>query len=267
MSAAHSGRARSPFVRDPAGPPFIWAHRGASALAPENSLEAFAAAAEVGADGIELDVRLTADAIPVVIHEPAVYVLDNGLALEDPDAPAGSARRRAVSTCTFAELSSVPVRHRGGRVARLVRLEEVLAAVPAGMWLNVEVKAGSAYDARVSQIVDTCVRRRPTNTLVSSFDHVVLAELHEANPDLPLAALCDARLLDAPAMLATIPTTLLNIARTLITHDDVVALCDAGIAVSVYGRELLEDLPAVLSWPVVGVFLDDPRVATSSTRA
>src|SRR5690606_2786837 len=45
------------------------AHRGASAYAPENSLEAFVKAAEMGSDLVEIDVRLTADGVPVVTHD------------------------------------------------------------------------------------------------------------------------------------------------------------------------------------------------------
>jgi glycerophosphoryl diester phosphodiesterase len=47
----------------------IWAHRGASAVERENSLAAFAAAVRMGADGIELDVRRTADGAPAVHHD------------------------------------------------------------------------------------------------------------------------------------------------------------------------------------------------------
>jgi len=52
--------------------PLIIGHRGASALAPENTLAAFARAFEDGADGIELDVRLARDGVPVVIHNPSL---------------------------------------------------------------------------------------------------------------------------------------------------------------------------------------------------
>ena len=47
----------------------VWAHRGASAYAPENTLEAFLLAAEQGADGVELDVQLTKDGEMVVVHD------------------------------------------------------------------------------------------------------------------------------------------------------------------------------------------------------
>jgi glycerophosphoryl diester phosphodiesterase len=49
--------------------PLIIGHRGASALAPENTLAAFERAMRDGADGIEFDVRLARDAVPVVIHD------------------------------------------------------------------------------------------------------------------------------------------------------------------------------------------------------
>jgi glycerophosphoryl diester phosphodiesterase len=52
--------------------PLIIAHRGASALAPENTLAAFALALESGADGVELDVRLSGDGVPFVIHDSAL---------------------------------------------------------------------------------------------------------------------------------------------------------------------------------------------------
>jgi len=48
----------------------VVAHRGASGLRPENTLAAFALARELGADGIELDVRLSRDGVPVVHHDP-----------------------------------------------------------------------------------------------------------------------------------------------------------------------------------------------------
>ena len=47
----------------------VWAHRGASGYAPENTLDAFRKAVEMGADGIELDVQMTKDGELVVIHE------------------------------------------------------------------------------------------------------------------------------------------------------------------------------------------------------
>lgn len=54
------------------GKPLIIGHRGASAIAPENTLGAFVSAIAAGADGIEFDVRLAADGVPVVIHDDSL---------------------------------------------------------------------------------------------------------------------------------------------------------------------------------------------------
>lgn len=53
--------------------PLIIAHRGASAIAPENTLAAFQKAIEAGAEGIECDVRLAKDGVPVVFHDSLLY--------------------------------------------------------------------------------------------------------------------------------------------------------------------------------------------------
>lgn len=53
--------------------PLIIGHRGASAVAPENTITAFMSAILAGADGIEFDVRLSGDGVPVVIHDDTLY--------------------------------------------------------------------------------------------------------------------------------------------------------------------------------------------------
>jgi glycerophosphoryl diester phosphodiesterase len=58
--------------------PQIWAHRGASMHAPENTLSAFHLALEMGADGIELDITPSADGAPMVIHDPDIDRTTNG---------------------------------------------------------------------------------------------------------------------------------------------------------------------------------------------
>ena len=59
-----------PFFSSPR--PLVFAHRGGSALAPENTMAAFANGLALGADGVELDVHLSSDGVPVVIHDATV---------------------------------------------------------------------------------------------------------------------------------------------------------------------------------------------------
>lgn len=56
----------------------IWAHRGASGTMPENTLESFKKAAELGADGVELDIQFTKDKQIVVCHDETVDRTSNG---------------------------------------------------------------------------------------------------------------------------------------------------------------------------------------------
>jgi glycerophosphoryl diester phosphodiesterase len=77
----------------PNRPPLIIGHRGASAIAPENTLSAFARAVRDGADGIELDVRLSRDGVAVVIHDATL--------------PRERLRKPVVSRMTLAGLSQL----------------------------------------------------------------------------------------------------------------------------------------------------------------
>src|SRR5512140_263558 len=109
--------------------PVVFAHRGASAHAPENTLASFDLAFAQGADAIELDAQLTADGEIVVFHDAT---LDR--------ATDGTGR---LSQKTLAELraldagSSFSPKHRGEKIPLL---EEVFDAVGKKLFINVELK-------------------------------------------------------------------------------------------------------------------------------
>ncbi len=63
--------------------PKIFGHRGASSIEPENTMKAFQQAFEDGADGIEFDVRLTADKQMVIIHDSLINRTSNGIGLNE----------------------------------------------------------------------------------------------------------------------------------------------------------------------------------------
>jgi glycerophosphoryl diester phosphodiesterase len=112
----------------------IIAHRGASADAPENTLAAFKLGYAQGADGVELDIHLTKDGKIVAIHD------------DDTERVAGVARR--VADQTLAEIRGLDVGSFGkwkdkGFVERVPTLDEVLALVPAGRKLYIEIKCGA----------------------------------------------------------------------------------------------------------------------------
>jgi glycerophosphoryl diester phosphodiesterase len=119
--------------------PLNLAHRGASAVAPENTIEAFRLAVETGAGGLELDVHMTRDRHIVVIHDATVDRTTNGSG--------------AVSEMTLDELRRLdaghnfgpnarPARPYRGRGVRVPTLREVLEEFP-GVAVNIEIKAGT----------------------------------------------------------------------------------------------------------------------------
>jgi glycerophosphoryl diester phosphodiesterase len=251
----------SPVRLDDALPPFVWAHRGASDLAPENSLEAFLLAAELGADGVELDVRLTRDGAPVIVHDRWLWT--DGARLFCRPAPelARSLRKLTVAELDWPHVKHMPVVHPNGEAAALSRLETVFEALPASVWIDIEIKAGRDYDPRIAGVVCDQLRTRPERALVSSFDHVLLHELGRLAPWVPLLAICHARLVSPSQSLAGIPATMISVDRPFLALEDVLRWREAGLEVSMGALRDRDDILEVLDWPLSGIFVDDPRLA------
>jgi glycerophosphoryl diester phosphodiesterase len=109
----------------------VIAHRTCPKHAPENSLEGIAKAAELGADAVEIDVRLTSDGVPVLNHDTTVWRIARW------PLPV-----RWTSSARFDRL-----RRRDGSGAALPSLGQVLAALPTGLGLAIDVKDPAALDA------------------------------------------------------------------------------------------------------------------------
>ena len=109
----------------------IWAHRGSSAYAPENTLEAFALAAEMNADGIELDVHLTSDKKLAVCHDERIDRTSDG-----------SGR---IADLTLTEIQRFSFNAGFGETYKnvmLPTLEDVYKLIaPSALTVNVELKA------------------------------------------------------------------------------------------------------------------------------
>lgn len=158
--------------------PFIWAHRGASACAPENTMAAFLAAEGAGADGIELDLHLSRDGVPVVIHDETLERTTNGTG--------------AVGQRTLAELRGLDAGSWFGPSfagERLPTLAEVLDWADDRLRLNLEIKTAAA-GRKVLAVLRDFPRCR---ALISSFDHRLLAALRSLAPLLPLGFLGETR--------------------------------------------------------------------------
>lgn len=155
---------------------FLWAHRGASAEAPENTLAAFELALQQGAGGIELDVHLSRDGVPMVIHDETLERTTN--------------ERGAVSARTAAELQRLDAGSwfaPGFSGEEVPTLEQVLQLVGEQARINIEIKSSAAGAA----VLDVLQRYPGSRVLVSSFDHRLLARLRGLAPELALGFLVD----------------------------------------------------------------------------
>jgi len=171
--------------------PLILGHRGASAVTPENTLAAFSRAMDDGADGIEFDVRLSRDSVPVVMHDATLK--RTGL-LE-----------RAVSALTANELQQIDVGSWFANTTRnpqfsrekLPLLEQVyeLFRENNGL-LYVEMKCDRDEGAVLAEAVVrlTRVSGLQERVVVESFDLSAIAAVKKIDPAIRTAALFEPKL-------------------------------------------------------------------------
>lgn len=162
----------------------VVAHRGASQAAPENTMEAFRLGVDAGADAIEVDVHLTLDGELAVVHDAT---LDRTTDRTTTVATATMAAiREADAGWAFpGEASEYPFRGTGMTVPTL---PEVLAWLPDGVGLAVEVKAASAADAVVAALAESAVREAGQVT-VMSFLESAISRVRELAPEIPTGLL------------------------------------------------------------------------------
>jgi glycerophosphoryl diester phosphodiesterase len=173
-------RRRRPDRADFAEPIQVIAHRGASHLAPENTLASVELAWRQGADAVEVDVRLTRDGRIVAIHD------------ETTERTAGT--RLEVAATDSSQLRRLDVgRHKHPRFTgeRIPFLEEVFGTVPSGRQLFVEIKCGPAVLPPLVETIAGSGKRSQTTLL--GFDLETIRTAKEMMPDLPACWLCDKR--------------------------------------------------------------------------
>lgn len=163
-----------------ASTPLIFAHRGVSALAPENTLAAFQLALELGADGIELDVMLSADKELVVIHDSTVERTTDGTG--------------KVSEMPYAVLRELDAGTKFGEPfagEHLPTLAEVFELVGNKMLINVELKNYHAPFDDLAKHVVLLINKHglQTTTLLSSFNPLNAHKARSLNPSIPFGLL------------------------------------------------------------------------------
>jgi glycerophosphoryl diester phosphodiesterase len=225
-AGCRSGAAPPAEPRAPAGaaerePPLsrgfeIHGHRGTRALRPENTIESFLAAIELGADVLELDVLLTKDDVLVVHHDERL----NPNTTREPSGAWLEETGPAIRALTFAELSTYDVgrlrpgsdyaasfpRQVGSDGVRIPKLEDVVGAAERAsggrIRYNMELKStpGAAHSPPLPALVERTVdlvreRGLADRTLLQAFELQALGLVHDRAPEIRTACLTEAKTL------------------------------------------------------------------------
>ncbi|MDO4568484.1 MAG: glycerophosphodiester phosphodiesterase [Clostridia bacterium] len=232
----------------------IWAHRGASAYAPENTLEAFEMAMNMGAYGIELDVHRTKDGKLVVIHDETVDRTSNGTGY--------------VKDYTCKELKRLDFSNSFDDYAgaRIPTLGEVFGLIRnSSLRVNIEVKCDRVvyygiWDDLIKLVRDFGMEDR---VLYSSFNHYVLRKLKEVKPNADIGLLYNCVMLD--------PWIYAKYARAHAIHPhflvplrvpEMVGKCHAeGIVINAWTADSPEHIAGLIDAGVDGIITNCPDVA------
>ncbi len=166
---------------------YIWAHRGASAYAPENTIEAFKLAIEQKAEGIELDIQLTKDGTVVVIHDETIdRVSDN---------------RGFVKDFNYEELIKYNFNNKNKDYSfcKIPTLEEVLKILkPTDLTLNIELKNSVFdYDGMEEKVIELVKKYEMEERVIySSFNHYSLLKILNLEPEAKCGFLHSDKIID-----------------------------------------------------------------------
>ncbi|HEY9080087.1 glycerophosphodiester phosphodiesterase family protein [Magnetovibrio sp.] len=233
--------------------PKIIAHRGASKRAPENTLAAIAEAATLGARAVEFDVTISADGVPVLMHDETLNRCSDG--------------QGPVILKTLAELQALDaggwfdVRFAGERIPTLEQALEL--AADRGFSVNLELKPTLGWEApTVSAICDTLknVWRADMALVVSSFNPLALEQFAAEMPGVDLGYLCDAVPPDWRARLARFGCVNLHCYAPFVTPDLVRDVRAHGARLHVFTVNDPDQAKDLFAWGVDAVFTDCPDV-------
>lgn len=222
------------------------AHRGASAYAPENSLAAIRKAASLGADMVELDIQLSRDGVPVIIHDLDLSRINGS--------QAGVVRQ------TLAELKQLDLGE-GERIPTLTEAIEACLAHDLGLYL--ELKSGAAVEPTVRLLRQYNLREE---VILTAFRPDWLAQAKALEPDLTTSILFGAVSLDPVALAQAIGATYVHPAweslaaepHTLLTPDWIKRVRSAGLGIICWHEERPAEIAALKGLGVDGICSDAP---------
>jgi glycerophosphoryl diester phosphodiesterase len=240
---------RFSFLASESGRVHVCAHRGYSLHYPENTMPAFEAARSAGATTVEIDVLLTADAQPIILHDHTVDRTTDGHGFA-ADLPLKRIREMDAG-------AAFGPRFAGSKVPTLA--EAVEWANGANMGIVLEIKEAERPDLAADCVADLL---RATGAfdrvIVISFDHVVLKNAVQRHPELKVEAITHARHADIVGVLMACLASSVSIELDMFRPEDGRALHGAGLSnrvhiprpeeLAAYWRGGRDPLPNLVRW-------------------
>lgn len=222
----------------------IFAHRGASALAPENTLLSIQTAIDSNAHGIEIDI-FEVDGQLLVIHDRWLDRTTSGSGL--------------LTQHSFNDLRQLDA----GKGQQIPTLDEVFAIMPKHCLLNIELKGINDIQLLLQCIDQAVLKYNITaeQVLLSSFNHHQLYAIAQQRPELAIGALTAALPLTYAAFASVLNAYSVHISIDAINKDFVVDAHQRGLKVYVYTVDRLEDIYLLNSFGVDGIFANNPKQA------
>jgi len=218
------------------------AHRGAKGYEPENTLKAFQKALDLNADGIELDVHLSADGHIIVIHDETIDRTTNG--------------KGFVNTLSLTELKSFLIANQ----LEIPTLIEVFDLVDKKCLINIELK-GLGTSSKVVQLIEEYISEKNWNYdhfIVSSFDWDLLQETSNLNSNIPIGVLTEENLDTALAFAEKIKARAIHPDYQLLNAENTKEIQKKGFFVLPWTVDSEEDIQKIKSYNVDGIISDFP---------
>ena len=198
-------------MQEPRRAPEAIAHRGVRDRYPENSLPAFVAALDAGADAIELDVHASRDGVPIVHHDPTL-----------PASSESPLAGRAITALDSSELASFELA--SGVI--IPTLQEVLIAVISRARVYIEIK-GPDIEQHVANVL-AGVQDAEASCAVHSFDHRIIQRFRAIAPKIPTGILLVGYPVNAASLLGSVGAHDLWESHEFIDQDMVSSIHRAG---------------------------------------
>lgn len=231
----------------------VWAHRGASAYAPENTLVAFELAIKQGADGIELDVQLTRDNELVVIHDERIDRVCNYTGY--------------VKDYTLKELKNFNFNKKFPQYKKVTipTLEEVYELIkPTGLTINVELKNSIIqYEGIEEKLIKLENMMEIQDRIIySSFNHYSLMKLKKINNNADVGILFSDEFIDIPAYAVKIGVNALHPALYILQIPNFIKDCkEKNLPLHVWTVNEEEHMKMMVDNKIEAIITDKPDLA------